>query len=110
MILTPGRPLGPLDVEAMTADETDPFFASESERARASERVAELESNIDRYESSRRTAGFLAVGLAVGAAGLLGLAVGARKRSHTLGRRADTISVAPLFGPGQGGLGLSGRF
>lgn len=97
------------DREAMTADDGSPITTA-AERARAADRVAELESDIDRYQSSRRTAGFLAVGLAVGTAGLLGLAAGARKRSHTLRRRADTLSVAPLLGPGQGGLGLSGRF
>jgi len=98
------------DREARTADEDDPFFASADERARAEQRVEELEADIDRYETSRRTAGFVSLGLAVGAAGLVGLAVGARNRSHTLGRRANALSVAPMGGPGLGGVSFSGRF
>ncbi len=98
------------DLEARTADEDDPFFANDAERQRAAQRVAELDSDIDRYKSSRRTAGFVGVGLAVGAGALLGLAAGARNRSHTLERRADTLSVAPFGGPGVGGVSIEGRF
>ncbi len=98
------------DLEAQTADEHDPFFASDAEQRRASERVAELDADIDRYRSSRRAATFAGVGLAVGAAALIGLAAGARNRSHTLERRAERLSVAPLGGPGLGGLTVEGRF
>ena len=98
------------DIEARTADEDDPFFANDAEVRRAADRVAELDSDIDRYKSSRRTAAFVGVGLAVGAGALIGLAAGARNRSHTLERRADRLSVAPLGGPGVGGVSLSGRF
>lgn len=98
------------DIEAETADEEDSFFANEAQRLRAADRVAELESDINRYRSSRRTAGFVGLGLAVGAGTLIGLAAGARNRSHTLARRADKLSVAPLGGPGLGGVSLSGRF
>jgi len=98
------------NLEAMTADQDDPFFANDAERQRAADRVAELDSDIGRYKSSRRTAGFVGVGLAVGAGALLGLAAGARNRSHTLERRADTLSVAPLGGPGIGGVSIEGRF
>lgn len=98
------------DREATTADEDDPFFANDAERRRAADRVAELDSDIDRYKSSRRTAGFVGIGLAVGAGALLGLAAGARNRSHTLSRRADRLSVAPIGGPGVGGVSIEGRF
>lgn len=98
------------DLKAETADEDDSFFANDAQRMRATDQVAELESDIDRYRSSRRTAGFVGVGLAVGAGALIGLAVGARNRSHTLTRRADNLSVAPLGGPELGGVSLSGRF
>lgn len=98
------------DIKAETADEDDSFFANDAQRQRAADRVAELESDIARYRSSRRTAGFVGIGLAVGAGALIGLAAGARNRSHTLARRADKLSVAPLGGPGLGGVSLSGRF
>lgn len=97
-----------LDSAERTADDT--VLASDAERARAAEKIVELERDIDSYESSRRTAGFVGLGLAIGSATLFGLSFGARKRSHTLERRANALSIAPMGGPSFGGVRLSGRF
>ena len=97
------------DRERAEAD-AESTFSSDTEKARALQRADDLTNDIERFKDTRRTAGIVAGGLAVGAGALLGLAAGARHRSQSLERQARSLSVAPLAGSGVAGVSISGRF
>lgn len=100
-----------LGSEERTATDDGPLTSS-AERARAQENVERLEAEIASHKEDRRIATGVAIGLGVGAVAMAGVAYMAKGRENRLRARARSqdVSLAPTFGPGFGGLSLSGRF